>query len=306
MFDLNDTITERLIFAMENQTSAFVVDAETGNVLDPEDDATLEADIATGTDEGRYVPVPQWKSADGFRLMEDFYRSVGNPDAHLALRAALTRGRGVFRGFKNALEQFPEVERKWFDFKTQAMVRRIAEWFDEVRVARGYERLGPEPDTDADLIDSDFSMKRMDRDHWAECTGLVSAAIAEAMERFPEAVVEYEFTRMDREIVSGARDEVLIVAAEAAAGAIAGVAAARRFYVADRSFAKLLFIFVEPDRRGLGLGKRLVERLRDLYSKEGTDTLIVDIPFLPDAYGKSLSGFGFESFGTRWIATDAF
>lgn len=298
MFDLSDAVIEDLIFAMENQSSDFLVDERTGEVVDPEAEDAFEPDA----EEERYLPIPQWESADGYRLMEDFYRAVGHPEAHLALKAALSRGRGVFRAFKDALEAFPEVERKWFEWKTQAMRRRIADWYDAIRVARGYERLGPEPEEDGDLIDSDFALKRVAAERWPAFSSQVRAAIGEAVAAFPEAVVEYEFTRMGRELESGAQDEILVIEAEAAAGAFAGVAAARRYYIADSSFAKLLFVYVDPDQRGLGIGKRLVERIRETFARDGIRHFIVDIPFLPEAYGASLSKLGYSAFGTRWSA----
>ncbi len=283
MFDLSDAMTDDILFAMENQEYDFMIEAETGAIITMSDDA-MDAgfgSLETGTD---LIEPPEWTSQDGFALMDSFSAGVGDPIARAALSAALSRGRGVFKAFKKTMEAWPEIERRWFEYKRKSMVKRVAEWYDEARVARGLERLGPEPEEDEDLLEDDF--------------------LEEALSYFPEALVEYEYTAMEREISEGGREGLVIAFAEAVGGAIAGIAVARKVFVADSSFGKLVYLFVAPEHRRLGLGRRLAEATRTWLAKDDTTRFVVDMAFVPSGFGLSMLAYGYEAFGTRYLKSE--
>ncbi|HPB66974.1 MAG TPA: UPF0158 family protein [Spirochaetales bacterium] len=302
MFDLDDAILEEMLFSMENQDIDFMVDASTGAVVVMNDDA-LDSGLDSLDEGADLLPPPDWTSADGYGLMEAFAAGVGDPIARTSLAAALSRGRGVFKAFKTAIEAYPDIARRWYDYKRCAMAKRVAEWYDEARVARGLERLGPEPEDD-DLLADDFSFRIAGREAWLECQPLFRRGLEEALGAFPEPLVEYEYTAIEREVAEGGKEGLVIVLAEAVAGAIAGVAAARRVYVADGSFGKLTYLYVAPEHRRLGLGRRLAEAARERLAKDGIPRFVVDMPFVPAGFGSSMKAFGYEPFGTRYLKTD--
>jgi ribosomal protein S18 acetylase RimI-like enzyme len=302
VFDLSDKIIDEILFAMENQHTEFMVAAETGRLLILGDDSP-ESDLS-GMDEGDdLLEPPEWTSGDGYSLMESFTAGVADPISRSALTAAIGRGRGVFRAFKLALDAFPEIERRWFDYKHAEMSRRIREWYDKSRVARGLERLGPEPEDRDELLMDDFSFRYAGRDSWADCKPLFRKGFDEALSSFPEPLVEYEYTAIEREISEGGEEGLVLAIAEAAGGAIAGVAAARKVFVADGSFGKLVFLYVAPEQRRLGLGSKLAEASRLALAKQGVFRFIVDMPFLSAGFGASLTASGYEPFGARFMST---
>ncbi len=310
MFDLTDSIREDIIFAMENQNVEFAIDADSGSVveLDSLDDSLEDVledgyESEAGLSGHELLDPPDWSPADGFKLMEAFARSLGDPLAHTALAAALARGRGVFRAFKDTLAEFPEAERRWFSYKTAAMGKRVDDWFRATREARGLESLGPEPEDTEDLLAGEYSVRRTDRSAWTSCRELFNQGLTEALDAYPEALVEYEYTGIDREISLGDSGRLDLFLAEAAAGALAAVAVVRTVFVADRSFGKLVYLYVDPDHRRMGLGRALAEGARKALQSEGVKRFIVDLPFLPEGFGKSLAGFGYQAFGTRWITS---
>lgn len=302
MFELTDIIANDLIFAMENQDSDFMVRAENGEVILTGDD-DLDSGLGDLDDGADLLEPPSWTSSDGYALMEAFAAGVADPEGRTRLRAALDRGKGVFKAFKQALEDFPELERRWFGYKEAALKRRIAEWYDAAREARGLERLGPEPEADDDLLADDYAFRVAGREAWVECLPLFRRGLAEALSAFPEPLVEYEYTAIEREIEAGGRDGLVIVLAEASAGAVAGLAVARRVYVADSSFGKLAYLYVAPEHRRLGLARRLSETARELLAKDGIGRFVIDLPFMPAGFGTSLAGYGYEAFGTRYLRT---
>jgi len=297
---MENTISDEILFAMENQEMDFMVSAETGAIVLMNDDALDNGfeSLETGAD---LLPPPAWTSADGYSLMEAFAAGVADPQVRSSLAAALSRGRGVFKAFKKALEPFTELERRWFDYKHHAMSKRIAEWYDEARIAHGLERLGPEPDEADDLLADDFSFRFAGREGWQACLPLFRQGLDEALSTFPEPLVEYEYTAMEREISEGGKEGLVLVIAEAVGGAIAGIAAARKVFVADSSFGKLAYLYVAQEHRRLGLGRRLAEAARERLAKDGIPRFIVDMPFVPSGFGTSMSAYGYEAFGPRYM-----
>ena len=304
MFELTDAVVEEVIFGMENQNCESWIDFETGTLFerscedaDAEDVELAELDAATTP----RVRVPEWSSQAGFKLMEDFSRTVYDAVVRGELLAALARGRGVFRAFKNVLDARPEIEKRWYEYKHKAMRRVIVEWYDDLRERQGLERLGPEPDDLDDLIAEDFELREGGRDLWLDLQPIFRASIAEALERFPEAVVEHEYTRLEAEIAAGPDEGLRVLVAEAVPGEAAGVIVMRTIFVADRSFGKIVYLYVKPERRRLGLGRRLVEAARESFAASSVHHVIVDMPFLGEEFGQSLGAVGYKAFGARWI-----
>lgn len=302
MFELDDVVIDEIIFAMENQDSEAMVDIETGAVIMYSDTADESLEHPTADPES-LVAVPEWTSADGFRLMEAFAGGVGDPVTRAELLGVLSRGRGVFRAFKNTLEQYPEIERRWFEYKHAAMGRRVTEWHDDLREATGLARLGPEPEDDTDLIFGDFNLLRTDRSSWDDCASLFRNGMDEVLDHLPRALAEYEYSRIERELTEGGPDGLALYLAEAPAGALAGVAAVRRITVSGATFGKLSYLYVETVHRKLGLARRLAEMAREDLATEGIARFVIDLPFAPAGFGNSLAAYGYEAYGTRCIAT---
>ena len=303
MFELKDSLVDEIIFGMENQNAETYVDLETGELIevpldefgDGHDSGGFDGDLSAS------AQVPEWTSQDGFKLMDDFARTVHDAVVRGELVAALARGRGVFRAFKNALDPRPELVKRWYDFKQKAMRRVIVAWYDALREVNGLERLGPEPEERDDLLSEDFELRGGGRDLWLDVVPVFRESLAEALERFPEALVEYEFTRLEREIADAPVEGLRVLVAEAVPGEIAGVVVARTLFVADRSFGKVVYLYVKPERRRLGLGRRLIEAAREGLAAESVHHLIVDMPFLGEEFGSSLGAVGYRAFGARWI-----
>ena len=150
-FILSPEIVDDLIFAMENQNMRFLFDAKEGCCIPDEcirDDA-----------EERYYDIPEWTSAQGFRVMEQFTARVHNPLLREALLAALGQRKGVFRRYKETLKTAPAVEREWYHFKEQHMKAAVYEWYNDLRKLWGLEKISFEEETDAQLLLEDFTFR---------------------------------------------------------------------------------------------------------------------------------------------------
>jgi Uncharacterised protein family (UPF0158) len=96
--------------------------------LDP-DTGAVEPRFADPLDP-RMIGIEPLPPAVGYKDMEEFVGRVRDPRARALLSRAIT-GRGAFRRFKDALLDWPELRRAWFEFHDARGERRAIEWLLE-------------------------------------------------------------------------------------------------------------------------------------------------------------------------------
>jgi hypothetical protein len=244
-FIMTPEIMDQIIFGMENQEKTFILDTDTDHVVPAEE---------TEKESFRYIPIPEWKSSDGFQLMEMFVASMRNPIIRERFREALSSGRGVFRSFKNILKERPEIERLWFSFKEKEMKKRVREWYNQLAEVWGLEKLGPEPEDTEELVMSDFSYSYGDGDVAEQVRKYDEDAFSDM---FPEADAEelrllYKHHRQGRVPRSGDTFYLVKTPVEDLAGILWATEGD------GNSQIHIIYIFMEF--RGLGLFKTLLDR----------------------------------------------
>jgi ribosomal protein S18 acetylase RimI-like enzyme len=290
VFELNDKAIEQIVFAMEDQERSSVVDLESGEVLPSADHYG----------EGYAIP-PDWSSREGFKLMEDFLTVVRRPSARRDLSAALSRGRGVFKAFKAALAEHPDLERAFRDYKIRAMRRTIAVWYDDLREANGLERLGPEPEDTDELVLSDIDISILSFDSARSLLlPLVDEAEEEGIEYLPGHVVSFEIARLRAEL--DATPDALCAIAPDGEGGTLGAAIGFRSLVGDRGFGRIVFLMVKREFRRMGLGTTLLGALIAAFAEEGITAVTLDSALLPPEIGPALATLGFKAYGLRALA----
>ena len=144
------------MFSMENQDQILSFDALEGICVDMD---AIDDDYETVIDDQRYYDLPDWTSAQGFRVMEQFTARVHNPLLREALLNALGQRKGVFRRYKEVLRAAPAVEREWYRFKDQQMKAAVYEWYNDLRKLWGLEKISFEDETDSQLLQEDFTFQ---------------------------------------------------------------------------------------------------------------------------------------------------
>jgi len=148
MFQLTDAVLERIIFAMEDQSNELLIDLETGDCINSD------------TPSERYVKPPPWDSRRGFAILEAFAATVASPpELKLALNAALRRGKGVFKAFRQALSAEEVLFRRFQDFKLRAMRPVVEEWIGSLHDEQKLEKLREEPEDIGDIVASEVEFK---------------------------------------------------------------------------------------------------------------------------------------------------
>ena len=269
-FELSPATMEQIIFAMEDQTTEWYVHRVSGALATG--DLVEEAEQVELPEQAEeFVPLPLWQPVDGFRLMERFVATVRNPFHREHLRSALAHGRGVFRSFKNALHQSPDLERLWHGFKEREMRRIVAQWYDREREAAGLERLGWEPEESDDLTVSDLTATEF------AVAIIAPHQIAGAGTVDREVMLELGQLRSEDEAAYRARRGAAIddpgshvVVASTPDDEVVGLAWARTS-AAERTNSEweLVQLAVLPSCRGVGLGGRLLRALAAAASERG-------------------------------------
>ncbi|MDR1301329.1 MAG: GNAT family N-acetyltransferase [Treponema sp.] len=285
-FELTEALTDDLLFSMEDQEGEFLLDTQEGVVVEKGTVFVEDRDTNRGT--GRYIALPAWHSADGYRLMERFAAGYKNTLIRTGLTAALAQGKGVFRAFKDTLNGYPEAEKRWFAFKTREMKLKIIRWYNALRDAWGLERIGTEPEETDDLVLEDFMFRKP---HSQDL-----AAAAELHHRIREEGNQPGAACLpEPQDASGG----LALVAETGGGDFAG-------YIATTCIGKTLYIHaleVKPEYRGLGIGEALFSRVLDTLDHAAISRVSMDLPVEAEWFSRVLLRKSFTPWVTRYGLT---
>ncbi len=112
--ELSKELLDQVIFGMENQDQIFFLDLDHLKVFSSSELEAMEPG-------GDLVEIPEWRSVDGYNLMERFVAELKNPLVKLELQQILSSGRGVFRQLQTCLKEDREGEKLWFFYKDRHM-----------------------------------------------------------------------------------------------------------------------------------------------------------------------------------------
>ncbi len=168
---LGPEFIHQVVYCMENQNEEYVLDLDTLELRETSEIDFDDPDLDTTL----LIDIPLWNPSDGFRIMEEFTTSLGNPYYRNKLRQVMVSGHGVFRNFKNVLREAPWLTERWHTFKNDYMERIVIEWMkesDALRELLVLQEEGFQEDTE-DIIFEDFSVSSMQQNEQPEvCTFL--------------------------------------------------------------------------------------------------------------------------------------
>lgn len=256
--NLSSELVDQIIFGMENQEHTYFLDLDKLEIIS---DSELDQNVEDGEGSGDLVPIPGWESVDGYNLMEGFVAALKNPLAREQLRRILQSGRGVFRQFKNALKEQPEVEKLWFAYKDREMKRHVLEWFNTIRESRGLEALKAEIPETEDLVLSDFEIHEMEDPRELQDASDLDRAMFSLVFADPrEAAYWYSFRRDHLPPIDSPDEGCIVLGVYNPGGELCGFLWALHDEVSPRKvIAHILQLYVDPAYRGLGIAATLLE-----------------------------------------------
>ncbi|AFH65611.1 UPF0158 family protein [Paenibacillus caseinilyticus] len=96
-----------------------------------EEDAVEESEVNEDLHpEERYLRIPERSSREGYERMEDFAYTIESGPVKEALLRALDGRKGVFRRFKDKLEEYPEVQQKWYAYEEEKNREAVIDWLE--------------------------------------------------------------------------------------------------------------------------------------------------------------------------------
>jgi len=300
-FELTEALIDEILFAMEDQGGEFLLDTVEGVVsggLDGPDFLDEDFDDDDGEDGERFINLPEWDSADGFRLMERFAAAFRNPIIREELSSALGLGRGVFRAFKDVLGRYPEAEKLWFSFKEKEMKEEIWRWYNGLREEWGLEKIGVEPEDTDDLVLEDFCFRPFEEKDKFQAEALHSRCVDELGENLAETGSSPGVEIIASELYSfrGTQGPSFGMTVETLGGEFAG-------YVSGALKGAALCIQsleVKPEYRGLGLGEALLAKFINSLDREKIKKVMLDLPSWTDGFSRVLLRESFKPYAARY------
>jgi GNAT superfamily N-acetyltransferase len=275
-FELTEALIDDILFAMEDQQGEFFVDTQDGVVAGGPD---FDLDDLSGED--RFIDLPEWDSSEGYRLMEHFAAGCKNQVIRHKLSAALDRGKGVFRAFKDALGPHPEAEQLWFAFKEREMRKAILRWYNVLREEWGLERIGGEPEETEELVFEDFRFREAG----------AGDEIA-AVKLHNECLAAYARVGGEDWVFPGA----LALVAETGGGDFTAYISAVR----NAGILRIAALEVRPEYRGLGIGKALLSRLLERIDPGEVSEVLIDLPAEAEGFSRVLFRESFTPYASRY------
>jgi len=300
-FELTGALIDDILFAMEDQGGEFVLDTVEGVVSggldDPEFDGE-DLDDDDGEGGGRFIGLPEWDSADGFRLMERFAAAFRNPLIREELSSALGLGKGVFRAFKDVLSRYPEAEKLWFSFKEKEMKKEILRWYNGLREEWGLEKIGAEPEDTDDLVLEDFCFRAFEEKDRFQAEALHSLCVEEFKENLAEAGSSSEIETINRELYTFHDIPGISIgmAVESQGGEFAGYISG----VLKNTALCVQSLEIKPEYRGLGLGEALLVKFINSLDPGKIRKIFLDLPSWTEGFSRVLLRESFKPYAARY------
>jgi hypothetical protein len=271
MFALTEALMTDIAFAMEDQTEDALIDLESGRIAYPglDNDFPEDADqVEDFSNTERWASLPTWSSAQGFRLMERFADGLADPVARKRLTRSLTQRKGVFRSFKEALQEFPELETIFFRFKDGEMRRHIRLWYAQLRLEgdETAEGAGPSP---SGIEDAEFRVSEISAD---QASAVLTRFFGNRDLGQPPLVLENQsgaardliLAKLNHELANGAGCLTVSLPVEGdMVETCAGFALFTPFRDPGGCSAVVSFIESLPEYRGVGIEELLIGALRN-------------------------------------------
>ncbi len=272
-FELTAELIDEIIFCMEDQNTNYVINCKTGTIV------PLAGGMPKDLETGAFMNLPGWSSSDGFIMMEKFISSLHNPLYREELRSVMSRGRGVFRNFKQIVKKYEPLKKRWYTFKDRYMKDLVVAWYGVSKEAWHFEKMGKVSLETDNLILSDFTFPD-------NCSSQGLQSI-EAEEKLIEEVFgrtsllgRYHLERI-RQLRTDPKVRILSLCAEALDGVFAGVMWGVLWSPPGDGGDLLLVkvLYVAPAFRGLGLGKTLVAKFTaKAAAEEAVERVYFEVP----------------------------
>lgn len=285
-FILTESLLNEIQSALDNQEKEFLVDAAQNVLIEKSDEVK--------DDDTNYYRLPEWTSADGFKLREDFVERLYSPIAHEELQAVLHSGRGVFKNFRNVLKNYPDVEKKWHIYKNRIMLEYINNWYNNLREVWGLEKLDYVPESDENLIHDDFNfMPYNSSENSRELLQQVYAAFKDTNQNLPEDLLLALYDIWQNQFINAEAKGQIGFVCRSFSDDFAGCITVSNVSNKQEQVMILNSLFVPEAFRGLGICTELISMCLSELKKIGKKWLFMPKMIIPEILESLLLRTGF-------------
>lgn len=301
-FELTDNLKDKIIEALENQDEEFILDTKNVIILNKKSVNSISEDL---------YDLPEWNSKKGYDLRQDFVNTLRAPLARDKLQKILHSGRGVFKGFKITIKEFPEVEKLWHLYKNNKMQLYIDNWYNDLRELWGLEKLSIEPEDIEELILDDFIFQeyksRSDANFIAEyikqflsCSTLLDFYNDECdwAHQINDAVYQLWHQQFLRGESLGQTGFICKTLSNDFAGCITTAPVSEK----NKNFVTITSYFVPENYQGLGIGTKLLSKCLSHLKSLGIKGILLAYTIVPESVQTLLLHSGFEKTGSGFLA----
>lgn len=294
-FELTNELEAQIQGALENQEKKFLVDASTSKLVD------FNASLLD--EDEKFYSLPEWDSAEGFKMRVDFVKTLHSPVAREKLQSVLRSGRGVFRNFKDTIRLYPEIEKKWYAWKNKRMHLYIVSWYNSLREIWGLEQLGEIPEDNDDLIETDFVFREYDEEKDKE---MILSSFGEEKDTlyndFSPDIQEAVSELWIRQFKSGVHEKHIGFICHSLDGQFAGCITVAQISENTKTSVIITSFFVPLAFRGLGLGSKLFSLCMTDLQKRGMKLVFIANTIVPKNLSPLLVREGFSKTGSGFAA----
>ncbi len=294
VFELTARLSDEILNALENQNQTFFVDAARGVLVSDSDSVCCDDDS--------FYSLPEWTSAQGFALREDFVSSLRAPFAKEELLDVLHSGRGVFKNFKNTLKKYPEIEKTWHQYKNRTMSRYVSRWYNQLREVWGLEELPDEPEDCDNLLDDDFQFHAYSSSDEEELTDFFKAAALEYSGAGDHQDIQNVIFDLWLELFQRGKNHFQSgILCRSVSDEIVGCITAAQLSDRTDNVVILTSFYVQEKFRGLGIGTQLISSYLDALKDQKKEWLLLT-SIVPEAMEPALRSLGFQRNGSYYSA----
>ena len=293
-FTLTDSLLNSILSALENQEKTFVLKADDGTLVEKTEQIKV--------DDENYYNLPEWTSAEGFALREDFVQKLYAPLAKEELQNVLHSGRGVFRNFRNVLKDYPEVDKKWHIFKTRAMYSYINEWYNSLREIWGLEKLDYLPESDEMLLHDDFIFRDYNPEHDKQEIDQTIHVYFQEDDDIPAEIRTALYEMWRNQFEQKDSFSQIGCVCRSLSDDFAGCITASPVTEKQEKVMVLTSLFVPEIFRGLGIGSELLSMFLLKLKECGKEWILLPNIILPEYLLPLLLRTGFEQIGSGYAA----
>lgn len=293
-FELTDKLLDSIISALENQDQKFVVDSKSNLLIEQTENIKVDDEF--------FYKLPEWDSANGFALREQFVNELHSPLARTQLQNILRSGKGVFRGFKDTLKSYPEVEKKWHYFKNKKLINYINHWYNSLRETWGLEILDFEVEETEDLLSDDFMFSQFDFncDSKEICNCLDSVA-ADYSQTFSTEITSALSDLWKEKLDKNFSEKSYGFVCRTIFKEFVGCAIFAPYFKNAPNTALLTSVVVQKKFRGLGIGKKLLSQSLDLMKSLNFKWVFIANAIVPETIVPLLVFFGFRQIESGYV-----